>query len=340
MKTFLNKSLAFFTVALLLWGCEKSGTETIAIPGEAGTLTSSANVLILEKANQEKQATVFSFTPASFGYQAAVSNILQIGLKGTDFASAREVALAPKVTEQSYTVLELNALVLALNIPFDEASDLEVRIKSQISSSFDPIYSNVVALKVTPYPLISWVYVPGDYQGWDPSTADSLKSATGNGIYEGVIFYPNVSGATYEFKITPAKNWTVGYGDATGGKVSTTGANFKVPGSGSYKITLNLNENTYKIEPFSWGVIGDATSGGWDADTDMRYDNGNGVWKVTATLKAGAFKFRRNHDWGVNFGGSNGVLSSVGDNNIPITVAGTYTIVLDLVNNTYTLTKQ
>ena len=31
--------------------------------------------------------------------------------------------------------------------------------------------------------------MPGAYQGWDPTTADSLVSATGDGVYKGVILF-------------------------------------------------------------------------------------------------------------------------------------------------------
>lgn len=339
MKTVFNHLLILLAAAFTFSSCEKSGTEVVAVPGAAGSLKASATTLVLEKANQDKQAITFDFSEGDFGYQAAVSNVLQIAVKGTNFSAPKEVAFDPKVYHRSYSVLEFNALVLALNLPFDKPSQLELRLKSQISSSFQPVYSNVLDLTVTPYPLISWVYVPGDYQGWKPESADSLKSATGNGIYEGVILFPDVANATFAFKITPAKNWLTAYGDGGNGTVSTTGGDLKAPGAGSYRILLDLNANTIKLEPFSWGVIGDATPKGWDGDTDMKYNNGTGTWSVTLSLKAGTFKFRKNHDWGTNLGGSNGALAPGGDN-IPITSAGTYTVVLNTANNTYTLTKQ
>src|SRR3546814_3971117 len=52
------------------------------------------------------------------------------------------------------------------------------------------VFSNVVTVRSKPIPLTSWVYVPGGYQGWDPATADSLVSLTGNGIYTGIIAFP------------------------------------------------------------------------------------------------------------------------------------------------------
>ncbi|MFT4154522.1 SusF/SusE family outer membrane protein [Parafilimonas sp.] len=85
-------------------------------------------------------------------------------------------------------------------------------------------------------------------------------------------------------------------------------------------------------------MIGDATSGGWSTDTDMMYNNGDSTWSVTATLTSGDLKFRKNHDWGTNYGGSGGTLVSGGDN-IAISAAGTYLITFDLPNSAYTITK-
>jgi hypothetical protein len=55
-------------------------------------------------------------------------------------------------------------------------------------------------------------------------------------------------------------------------------------------------------------------------------------------LAAGEVKFRKNHNWGVNLGGSGGVLSD-GGANIAVAAAGSYTFVLDPVAKTYTMVK-
>jgi len=71
----------------------------------------------------------------------------------------------------------------------------------------------------------------------------------------------------------------------------------------------------------------------------MKFDNANQVWKLTVSLTAGEIKFRKNHDWGTNFGGTNGTLAA-GGANIAVANAGTYDIVVDFNANTYTLTKK
>ncbi|HVV54487.1 MAG TPA: SusF/SusE family outer membrane protein, partial [Mucilaginibacter sp.] len=109
-------------------------------------------------------------------------------------------------------------------------------------------------------------------------------------------------------------------------------------------VVFDSNKNTLTLTPTLWSVVGDASPGGWPAssgyqsDTDMKFDNGTQTWSVVVNLTAGGnIKFRLNHDWGTNLGGSNGTLSLNGDN-IPIATSGKYLVTLDPVALTYTVT--
>lgn len=324
-------------IALLLGGCSKDETKLIARPGAPVALQASVTSVVLTKENADETAISFDWEPADFGYKAAITNTLQIGLKGQDFVGAKEVVLDAGSKRLDYTTLAFNALLLAMELPVEEVTNVEVRIKSSISPDVAPLFSNAVQLAVTPYASISYLYVPGAYQSWVVETAESLVSPTSNGVYTGIIYF---SEADSEFKITLLRNWDNSYGDAGDGKIALNdGGNIKSPKAGNLELTVNTNSNTISYKDHSWGLIGDATAGGWDADTDMRYDNATQLWKVTATLTLGNLKFRKNKDWGTNYGGANGILSA-GGSDIPITQAGTYDIVLDILGNTYTMTKK
>lgn len=81
------------------------------------------------------------------------------------------------------------------------------------------------------------------------------------------------------------------------------------------------------------------------AETPMTYSATTNVWTATAVLSAGSLKFRANGSDTINLGDTedkDGNLAS-GGTAIPITVAGTYLITMDLSNPgnySYTLTKQ
>nr|WP_156133185.1 hypothetical protein [Capnocytophaga canimorsus] len=49
---------------------------------------------------------------------------------------------------------------------------------------------------------------------------------------------------------------------------------------GIYKIVWNINENTYTIEKYTWGIIGDGAKGwGDNDDIPLEYDGATNTWK-------------------------------------------------------------
>ena len=343
MKMIFHKLLTFSCIALLIVSsCKKDETKvTLMAQPVPATLTSTASALVLSKADADKSAVTFNFTTPDFGFTSAVTNTLQIGVKGTNFVGAKEASFDAGVLTKMYTVSDFNALLNAMKLPTGASSNIEVRLKSQITSSMvEPVYSPVLTLSVNPYTLIipaSFLYVPGAYQGWTPATADSLISVTSNGIYKGVI---NYTPGNLGFKILTKKSWgppEYGKGSAEG-TIAIGGGDLSAPAADSYELIADINANTLIFNKLTWGIIGSATPGGWDNDTNMGYNNGKRIWNITLNLVAGEIKFRKNDAWDTNYGGSNGALA-LGGSNIAITEAGSYKIEMNLVTNTYTVTK-
>jgi hypothetical protein len=344
MKKLFTKFLALSSIAvLMLASCKKDEIKTVTTGGTGGTLSVSSTTPVLTKATSTNTAVTFTWTSPVYEYKAAPTNTLQIAVKGTNFADVKqlkEITLPVGTLKQDFTVMDFNAYLLGMNLSVGTAAQLEVRVKSEIGTTVTPVYSNLLNMTATPFALSSFFYVPGAYQGWEPTTADSLISLTSNGIYTGAIKFPAVNS---EFKVTPLKKWDVAYGDAGGGKISTSGGNFKAPAMGYNLITIDTKENTFKIAPTLWSIIGDAANG-WDAgnDVDMTYDSGKGEWVATLTLKStGAFKFRLNHDWAVSYGDKTGdfKIDTDSDNNIKVAATGTYKVALNMNSSSYTVTK-
>jgi hypothetical protein len=350
MKTIFTKFLALGSIALfMLASCKKDEVKVVATSGSVGALSASSSTIVLSKANLTGTAVTFNWGAADFGFKAATTSVLQIDKKGNSFAAPKEFNMGTGTLTQSFNTVDFNALLLAMSLPTGTASQVEVRIKSALNS-VTATYSNVLSLTVTPFALVSYVYVPGAYQGWNPASADSLMSPTGNGVYTGII---NYVGGDLHFKITPQKKWDVAYGTAGGNAISTSGGDITAPAAGLNMVTVDLNANTitFAAVPFYYSIIGDAAPGtAWTTDTDMKYNNGTQKWELTTALTAGAFKVRRNHDWGSSYGilkpTPDGVtLDSSNDDNIPVPTAGTYKITFaikatDNTKATYTLVKQ
>ena len=322
---------------LLVVSCKKDEIKRIASPVEAATLTSSQSTIVLSKDKEEEQAVSFGWLATDFGYAAAITNVLQIAPKGRDFVDAKEITLAAGTNEINYTTLEFNGILLALELPVEKLSELELRIKSTIASTVAPQYSNVITLMASPYAAISYLYMPGAYQGWVPETAESLVSPTSNGIYTGIIQFPEIGSM---FKITLERNWDNSYGQAENGAlVLNGGTDIKATLAGNVEVTVNTNAFSITYKQHTWGLIGDATSGGWEKDTPMKYNNTTQLWTGSFSLKKGNLKFRKNNDWGTNYGLTDGVLV-LGGGDIPIAEDGDYNVTLDLTNEKYTLVKQ
>jgi len=143
-----------------------------------------------------------------------------------------------------------------------------------------------------------------------------------------------------EIKFRANDDWAINLGDTDAdGSLEPDGTNIAST-AGNYVVQLNLstpNEYTYTVIPNNtWGLIGSATPDAWNSDQDMIHSNG--VWTITLDLIVGEMKFRADNDWPVNYGGTDGSIFRDGAN-IAIAEAGNYTVTLNLMNNTYTVTK-
>jgi hypothetical protein len=354
MKRSLTKFMALGSLALLLLAaCKKTDAVITTNGGTAGTLTASVTTLPLNKTKLTDTTAAISFkiTNADYGYAAATTNTLQIDLPGDNWANPITVTLPTKSTAVRYATADFNALMLKLGFPAGVATQVSARIAYSVGTSVKTIYSNTVSLTVTSFNLTSYLYVPGAYQGWNPATADSLTSITGNGIYTGII---NFTAGNLNFKLTPAKVFTNSYGATGSTIIYNGGSDIPAPAAGLTYITVNLNNNTitFAAVAHTYSLIGDATPGGWSTDTDLKFDNGLQAWTTTVVLTAAAgqaFKFRADHDWLLSFGNPatvDGVNLAGNGANIPSTVAGIYKISLSVANTatpstaTYTMVKK
>ena len=215
-----------------------------------------------------------------------------------------------------------------------------VRTTSAIVAKFPAVGSGSVVVAPNPgnttYPVL---YVPGGYQGWDPTkTTTVLASANVDGKYEGYLYFPD---ANTEFKFADGPSWDVNYGDTgADGVLDAGGDNIKAVDPGMYKIDVDLNTLTYTLLKTEWGLIGSATPGGWDSDQNLTYDATANTWSIQLDLVPGDIKFRANDDWGLNYGdnGNDALLEKDGSN-IAIANAGNYriTLFLDKPDHTYSI---
>lgn len=354
MKTGFIKLFFIALAPLVLWSCKKEENKVYLENGASPTLTLSSGTVTLAKATGSSNALKAAWSASEFGYPAAILYTLQFDKTGGNFATPYEVSIGTD-RAKDFTQLELNTIFLGTGNTADQPGGIIMRVKAVLSgTSVAAVYSNTVAITGTPYSLEPpSLYIPGAYQGWDPASATRIWAYTQSTPkkFDGYVYFDDPS--KLEFKITTKPDWSVNYGDGGGGNLAANGSNFAVGSVGLYRIQVDLTTSpgTYIITPLGsgWSLIGPAGVD-WNTDVDFTYDQGTKIWSKTLALKDDEFKFRSNHDWGVNFGDGGGTtlaggktLSYGGPNLKVPNGAGTYKVELILSGNenfSYKITKQ
>ncbi len=268
-------------------------------------------------------------------------------ISADDFANSYTVASTVEASEEGGYVVCVSPTDLE-NVYFDNISKapaekelkarvlVETVIGSQVAivGSPDNFYGPYT-FRVKPMTRMSYLYTPGDSNGWNQEQSQRLYS------FDSVKFngYALLSGA---FKFTSQPNWDgVNYGfGGEEGTLSTDGdaSNLEVASAGLYYCNADVEKLTYSVAQVNtYGVIGDATPGGWDASTALTPSDDSLVWTGTIEFKGGEFKFRANDAWDINLGGDMSSLTQGGDN-IASPGEGTYEVTLNLRDIPYSCT--
>jgi starch-binding outer membrane protein SusE/F len=323
-------------MAIFLMACQKEEEKIIMDSSAAPTISLSSATVVLSKEKPSETALTVTWVEPNYGFASAPTYNVMIDKKGGDFTKAVNVA-AGSALKKEFTNAELNTILLNIGLPAGSASDVDVKVMSVLATK-TTAGSAVSTLKATPYSnkldlSTTWGVVGSAANNWG-ATPDLpfYKTSVANEL---VAYVTLVDG---EIKFRQNNDWAVNLGSNKGSTSQTAlnGDNIAVK-AGSYKITLNPVANTYKIEKFSWGVVGSAAND-WGATPDLplMYDPTVDYWRGVVTLKDGEMKIRANNDWGTNFGGSNGTLVAGGDN--IVVKKGTYLITADFNKLKYTIT--
>ena len=238
---------------------------------------------------------------------------------------------------------ELNRALNEVNV-WDQGTELTatdaylrvVALWAKTDGTFQTLAtSNVQKLSLIPSEWIditetpaaeSYLWMPGNGNGWNHGVAPILVSSDGE-IYEGYAYMDG------DFKFTTVDYWgeelnngsfttvtdNIDLGDGGGGNLGFTGD------AGMYYIVVNMADMSITATPVTWSVIGGFNN--WGGDEFLTYDTANHCMSVTITFDTDTeWKFRRDSDWAINFGGSLDALEQDGANFSA--TAGTHTIQL------------
>ncbi|MBQ8487633.1 MAG: SusE domain-containing protein [Prevotella sp.] len=244
--------------------------------------------------------------------------------------------------------LNTNKLTSAINekmgwteLTEEEAASLPETVQTIVriaahAAGTDTIYSNAVSLTLVPSLVVApsfpeFIYMMGNFNGWSDPVA--LRSPAQDGLYS---CFNWLDGG---FKFRPNEdNWDGDWGQDPSGAYGTlvadgeedcndAGKSFpdQAQPAGFYQVNVDMTTMTWSISPItSVSIIGGFN--GWADDVEMTYNADGGYWECTTSEVEGEFKFRANHDWAINWGGSVNALTQDGSN-LSLD-AGTYTFKL------------
>ncbi|NDV63695.1 SusE domain-containing protein [Bacteroides sp. 224] len=320
---------------------------------QAAVLKAIGSSYVLEANKADDIVFDLNWSTPNMGYQAEVTNTIEIDLKGKDFANS--IIIASSKTENTYQVIanELNGKILSLLEKYEmdlTAIDLDIRIASSISDAINSIYSNVVTSNITPYsgePEYPKVWVIGDYCGWSHDASQHLFSFANNESYEAIVDFGEK--AANGFKVTGEAGWTAAYNwglaegitpetEATSIQLIADGSSGNITAYSKRFYRLKMNTNTLlltNVQSFTTlSIIGNAVNNDetWSTDIEMNFDSSKQRFWVDAELTNGNMKFRLDKSWNVSYGidGKEGILN--GSDNIPV-VAGNYRVYVNLNNS-------
>ena len=351
MKNSIKTLAIIFTLLLSFSSCETDDDLTfVAAPQgefEFNNTFLAEYVLPAATSTDGNIGAVFTFNEADFDVQTNVSYELQSSIVG-DFSDATIVSTLSNANNQieiSIGTLKSLAADYAIEAPNSGILNFRVRAFPGNTSSTTEMFTPTQQLTITLLEETS-----GGGSGIEPATWGVVGSGYNNwGAFEDATFYTTAEAGIIvsyvnlldgEIKFRENNTWGGDLGDANGDGVldADPDNNISVT-AGDYKITINTNDNSYTIEPFSWGIVGSGYNNwGETPDAKLSYDYTTDTFKVGVRLVDGEIKLRPNNTWGGDLGDSDGdgVLDTNDDNNIDVT-EGHYLVTVNLNDNSYSI---
>jgi starch-binding outer membrane protein SusE/F len=328
--------IGYIFLAILSFAIGSCVDEELATLNPAVTVqpVASDSDVVLTKELEGTDVLSISWPKPDFGFSAAPTYLIYLDKEDGDFSEPIIINNAGSL-QKTLKSEELNRHLIALGFEPGVPGTLKVKVEAKLGT-FKSITSEVISVTATAYTSFldlstSWGVVGSGYNNWGAfPDAPFFTTKTANVL---VAYVKLINGA---IKFRENNDWANNLGDSGGdGTLESNGADIPVT-AGNYKITFNTQTKTYSIEKYSWGIVGSAYNdwGSAGPDFNFTYDDATDQWRAIVKLKDGAFKIRKNNDWGLNYGdtGANGTLEEGGAD--MIATAGKYQITFNETEKT------
>jgi hypothetical protein len=298
MRTIFKLILLSIGVTFFIASCDKADTLPNYTNGSGLSLSSTTTTIATAPSDSDKVVLSLGWNFPNYATNPSNTKYtVEIDSMGRNFSKAVTKTVIGQLGT-TFTGKELNNILLGFGFAFNKPYYVDVRVTSSYVNNNEPLHSNVITMKMTPYktppkvapPVTGHLFLVGDATagGWNnpvpvPTQEFSkLDSTTYAGIFQ-------LNGGN-QYLILPSNgDWSKKYalqdnsvpGISAGGKFGyhTDGqpspdvyqSNFIAPAtSGFYKILVDFQAGTFTVTPYNallptnLYIVGDATSGGWN----------------------------------------------------------------------------
>jgi starch-binding outer membrane protein SusE/F len=367
----IQSILLFIIGIFVIVSCGKEDTEPQLYlkGGLAVSSPSASKTYLLLETNAAAVAETFTWTPADFGFKAAITYTLQIAQAGKNFATPVNVVSSGNLT-YTIKVSDLNTLMLGQSFKGGTQYAMEGRVKATVSDYATPQYSTTFTFNIIPYEMkLPPIYLVGDATlgAWD-NAKGQVMSYWSTGIY-GVVTPLQANKNIKALKTSGA--WAPQWGQASGtwdtGKlayrptenVTDPPSIPSPPTAGDYLVVFNIDALTYTqtLMPDKVYLVGDGCSAGWTPTSGLAFTkSAPGLYSLTTALTASKnlkIMYSNSGAWAPQWGTVSGAIAALGKLSFRPTeavadpasiptpaTAGNYKIELNFNENTYKITAQ
>lgn len=360
--------LALILMMTLVWSCgEKDNMDELGeweMTTPALSTPASTDVVLNESAPSTKYKFEWQAVTATNRFVVQYTYVL-VPAGNTDYANPL-LSVTPanngRTTFVEPTAQQIDYALWAACYPAGQKVNLSWAVVAKVIERTTVATQNIAFTRFATEYFPTTLYLTGSATEAGANVTDAIQLRTRKDADEDptLIFdgYGQLTaGGTYMFRDLPlatAKKFGGEDGDVEG-----CGPAIQATESGVYRISVNLNNNSYELwNVEKWSLVGDAVEGGWGGDVPLAYQ-GDGVWSGRVNFlkpyETADFIFRANGNWdyiikrieGTETRDDNGgdVLmeseaggAGVTMQNIPVTVAGMATVTLNLSAEGYTYT--
>lgn len=367
----ISRVMLMIALLVVAISCQKD-EEIVVSMGDPVSLSASTDEVVLSQAYYSGTAVIYTWTRGSNkGTGSSISYRFELDIAGNDFSNAEVTGMGKGAYEKSYSVAELNDLLLTKwNIPAGTETVVEARVIADVTmEGVADDTSGVVSLHTAPFdPVSDVLYLVGTSapNGTDITSAYEM---TPDPVQSWIFSYRGpMNQGSFIFSVTRDDCWCNGFyikdeADTTKMIYVQDGQGqpeWGIPENANYTIRANLIMQTVSIEKLSGPeysslyIVGDASPSGWDIaapDAFVQDAENPYVFTYEGDFTAGEFKISTfTGDWcdgnWINATQPDQVLTATDfiitqacdgpDNKWRVTAetAGRYRITVDLFNNT------